>query len=229
MRKKLVYSLLLSVKNVSRLFYGYDISWVGDVPPNPWKNLRLVVFLNHTSLFEPLFVGWFPNHFLRRIAYNGLMPIASKALRRPIMGHFFNLVVGNVVSITRKKDHTWDAVFDRLATDSMVIIMPEGRMKRKNGLDKHGKPMTVRGGIADLLQSIPSGRMLLTYSGGLHHIQAPGQPLPCVFKTMRMRLENIDIAGYRDSLLRRCGGPDFKKGVVRDLESRRDLYCPVTR
>lgn len=226
MRKQLVYSLLLSVKGVSRICYRHDISWIGDVPEHPWKNLRIVAFLNHTSLYEPLFVGWFPNHFLKRIAYYGLMPIARKALHRPVMGHFFKLAVGNVVSVTRKKDHTWDEMFHRLKSDSMVIIMPEGRMKRADGLDKHGKPMTIRGGIADLLKSIPSGRMLLTYSGGMHHIQAPGQPVPRIFKTMRMHLENIDISRYREGILKKSGYANFKKFVISDLENRRDLYCP---
>ena len=89
MKKKLVYSLLLSIKGLSRIFYRHDISWIGDVPQNPWQDLRLVAFLNHTSLYEPLFVGWFPSHFLKRIAYHGLMPIAKKALQRPRNGALF--------------------------------------------------------------------------------------------------------------------------------------------
>jgi hypothetical protein len=40
-------------------------------------------------------VGWFPNNFLKRIATKGLMPVADKALQRPVMGNFFNLVAGN--------------------------------------------------------------------------------------------------------------------------------------
>ena len=227
MKKKLVYSLLLSIKGLSRIFYRHDISWIGDVPQNPWQDLRLVAFLNHTSLYEPLFVGWFPSHFLKRIAYHGLMPIAKKALQRPVMGHFFKLVVGDVVSVTRKKDHTWEEMFQRLKSDAMVIIMPEGRMKRINGLDKHGKAMTMRGGIADLLKAIPSGRMLLTYSGGMHHIQAPGQPVPRIFKTLRMHLENIDIARYREGILKKSGEANFKECVISDLETRRDQYCPI--
>ena len=55
MRKQFVYSLLLSVKCLSRIFYGHDISWIGDVPKNPWENLRLVAFLNHTSLYDRVF------------------------------------------------------------------------------------------------------------------------------------------------------------------------------
>ena len=56
-------------------------------------------------------------------------------------------------------------------------------MKRRNGLDSQGQPMTVRGGIADILEAIPSGPMLIAYSGGLHHVQAPGETLPAVFRT----------------------------------------------
>ena len=78
----------------------------------------------------------------------------------------------------------------------MVLLAPEGRMKLANGLDPQGKPMTVRGGMADILQIIGSGRMLLAYSGGFHHIQVPRQSLPRPFKTIRIRLEPVDVEAY---------------------------------
>ena len=227
MRAKIVYALLLSIKVFSRLFYRFDIQWVDAAPAAPWSNLRLVAFLHHTSLYEPLFVGWFPNRFLKRIAAKGMMPVADKALRRPVMGHFFNLVANNVVSITRLKDHTWQKVIAETTPDTMVVIMPEGRMMRKNGLDKYGNPMTVRGGIAELLEAIPEGRMLLTYSGGMHHVQTPGERIPRLFKTLRMRLQVVDIAAYCDNLLHQAGSQGFKAAVVHDLENRRDRYCPT--
>jgi len=225
-REKWVYGLLRSVKAMSRCFYRFDISWISESVDPSWDNIRLVAFLNHTSLFEPLFVGWFPNYFLKRIATKGLMPVADKALKRPVMGNFFNLVAGNVVPISRMKDQTWLNLLNSIHSDSMVIIMPEGRMMRRGGLDKNGKPMTVRGGIADLIQKIPSGRILMAYSGGLHHIQAPGQLIPRLFKTVQMRLESIDIQKYRERLLLRCAYKDFKTAVIKDLESRRDRFCP---
>lgn len=229
MRARFIYGLLLTVKALSRLFYRFDIRWAGDIPAAPWSDLRLVSFLNHTSLYEPLFVGWFPNHFLKRIAYNGMMPVADKALKRPVMGYFFNLVANNVVAITRLNDHTWQTVIDQTTPNAMVVIMPEGRMMRKNGLDKKGQPMTVRGGIADLLLAIPRGRMLLTYSGGMHHVQAPGECWPRLFKTLRMRLQVVDIATYRRKLMQQAGQQGFKQAVVRDLENRRDRHCPTNR
>lgn len=225
-REKWVYGLLRSVKAMSRCFYRFDISWVSESVDQSWDSIRLVAFLNHTSLFEPLFVGWFPNNFLKRIATNGLMPVADKALQRPVMGNFFNLVAGNVVPISRMKDQTWLNLLNNIHSDSMVIIMPEGRMMRRGGLDKNGKPMTVRGGIADLIQKIPSGRILMAYSGGLHHIQAPGQLIPRLFKTVQMRLESIDIQKYRERLLLHSGYKDFKTAVIKDLESRRNRFCP---
>jgi hypothetical protein len=98
-------------------------------------------------------------------------------------------------------------------------------MLRANGLDKNGRPMTVKGGIADIVRSIPQGRMLLAYSAGLHHVQTPGQRIPRIFKTVCMRLETIDIAAYRNRLMDRHGADGFKKALVRDLEYRRDRHC----
>jgi hypothetical protein len=100
-------------------------------------------------------------------------------------------------------------------------------MMRANGLDAEGKPMTVRSGIADLLEAIGKGRMLLAYSGGLHHVQAPGQRLPRLFKRIRMNLEVVDIAAYNAARLAEGGGPKgFRRAVVADLERRRDELCP---
>jgi hypothetical protein len=69
--------------------------------------------------------------------------------------------------------------------------------------------------------------MLLVYSGGLHHIHAPGERFPRLFQTARLRLELIDIPVYREKLLAEVGERGFKPAVVRDLERRRDSYCPT--
>jgi hypothetical protein len=225
MREECIYAMLRAVKGLSRLLYRFDIGWVHQPPADPWRNLRLVAFLNHTSLYEPLFVGGFPDKFIKRIAFKGLMPVADKATRRPLMGFFFRMVAKNVVAVTRKNDHTWNQVLSAMNPETMVVIMPEGRMMRANGLDKHGRPMTVRGGIADIVRSIHEGRMLITYSAGLHHVQTPGQRIPKAFKTLHMRLETVDIAAYRSRLMDRYGPDGFKKALVRDLETRRDRYC----
>jgi len=85
--------------------------------------------------------------------------------------------------------------------------------------------MTVRGGIADILQAVGSGRMLLAYSGGLHHVQVPGQFLPRLFKTIHVRVESVDVEAYCRSLREPPGSEEFKRAVKADLERRRDLYC----
>ena len=126
-----------------------------------------------------IFAGLPPNRFLRRIARHGLVPVAKKTSRRPFVGGFFRMVAAHVVPISRKRDHTWRTVVEKVDDPkAMLLILPEGRMMRRNGLDHEGKPMTVRGGIADILSAIPQGTMLLAYSGGLHHVQVPGETLP---------------------------------------------------
>jgi hypothetical protein len=99
-------------------------------------------------------------------------------------------------------------------------------MKRANGLDAEGREMTVRGGIADILEALPDGRMLIVYSGGLHHIQVPGELLPTPFKTLRCRMEMIDIPSYKEEMKREFPDLRFRKAVVADLTRRRDEYCP---
>ena len=220
-----VFSLLTFLKYVSKVFYRHDFAFIGPTPKDPWAGLRLVAFLNHTSLFEPLFLGGVPSRFIWRLAAHGVVPAADKTTGRPLVGLIFKFVAHHVIAITRERDDTWFAVLQKIDPQSMVIIAPEGRMKRSNGLDVSGKPMTVRGGIADILLAVKEGRMLLAYSGGLHHVQVPGHA-PRPFKTVRMRIENVDIAGYIKEMMA-SGGPDmFKKNVMKDLDRRRDENAP---
>jgi len=225
-RTLMVFWLLMVMKYVSRIFYRHDFAFVGDVPKDPWKDLRLVAFLNHTSLFEPVFVGGVPNSFLWRLAAHGVVPAADKTTERPLVGLVFKFVAHHVIAITRERDHTWFQVLQKIDPNSMVIIAPEGRMKRANGLDSNGQPMTVRGGIADILLAVKEGRMLLAYSGGLHHVQIPGHAMVRVFETVRMRIENLDIADYIAAMMAKGGPEEFKRNVREDLDRRRDFYCP---
>lgn len=227
MRSYIVFLVLLVLKAVSRLFYRIDVKWIGDVPPEPWRHVRLAAILNHTSLYEALFAGACPVHFLWRLARHGVVPIAQKTTDRAVVGRFYGMVAARVVSISRERDETWSEVLRQIDPDAMVIILPEGRMKRANGLDSEGKPMTVRGGIADILETMGEGRMLIAYSGGLHHVQVPGERFPRLFKTIRLRLEAVDMATYRAARLEEGGAKGFRRAVVRDLERRRDLYCPI--
>jgi hypothetical protein len=226
-RDALVFLLLLAVKLVTRLFYRIDVRWIDDPPRDRWHHVRLAALLNHTSLYEPLFVGGCPVHFLFRLARHGVIPVAQKTTDRVVVGRFFGLIAKRVISITRARDETWKAVLEQIDPDAMVILAPEGRMKRANGLDSEGRPMTVRGGIADILESIGEGRMILAYSGGLHHVQIPGERFPRLWKTIRLRLELVDIETYRRELLAAAGREGFRRAVTADLERRRDLYCPA--
>ena len=224
-RSVFVFSLLLFLKYLSKCFYRHDFGWIGETPRDPWAGIRLVAFLNHTSLFEPVFLGGVPNRFVWRVAAHGVIPAASKTTERPLVGLLFKFVAHHVIPITRERDHTWFAVLNKIDPKSMVVIAPEGRMKRATGLDLQGNPMTVRGGIADVMLAVGSGRMLLAYSGGLHHVQVPGH-IPNLFKTVRMRIENLEIGDYIVEQMAKGGPEQFKRNVIRDLERRRDEHCP---
>lgn len=223
------FALLVWLKTASRLLYRYDVEWVGEVPDDRWENIRLIAILNHTSLYEPVFAALLPTRMLWRLAAEGVVPIAEKTLDRPGVGWLLRFVGSRVVAISRKRDATWQEVLRQFEDpDAITVICPEGRMLRPTGLDSEGQPMTIRGGIADLLAGIRGGRLLLAYSGGLHHVAAPGDSLPRLFKRIAIRLEVVSIPKYQESL----GGTDdaqrFREAVVQDLTRRRNTYCPLT-
>lgn len=113
----------------------------------------------------------------------------------------------------------------QIENDSIIVIAPEGRMKRLNGLDLHGRPMTVKSGVADILELLEEGRMLIVYSGGLHHIQVPGQKRFKVFKTLKMNAEILDIKSYKSSFPEE--GIQWKRAVVQDMQRRLKTNTPT--
>ncbi len=225
-RDLLVFAVLLAVRGLSRLLYRHDAAWVGDPSQQSWERVRLALVLNHTSLFEVLLIGAVPKRVLWRLARRGTGPAADKTMARPFVGTFYRFVAKRVVPISRRRDETWEAFLDGIEGDVLVAMAPEGRMKRTTGLDLDGRPMTVRGGVADVIERLEAGRMVLLHSGGLHHIQAPGQRLPHLFKSIRLRFEGLDIAHYRREMRARADDDHgFRQAVARDLEGRRDQHC----
>jgi hypothetical protein len=222
--------ILLALKVVARTFYSPDAQAIdgGPIPGAPWDDVRLICFLNHTSLYEPLFAAVVPNRFMWQIASRGVVPIAEVTFDRSILGRFLRALVPQAVSITREPDRTWDALMDTVDERAMVIILPEGRMRRANGLDRDNKPMSARGGVVQILEKMGHGKMLMAYSGGLHHVQIPGQKFPRLFRTIRIRFELLDIADYLASMQAQATGGRLKKVVKADLDRRRDAYCPMT-
>ena len=97
-------------------------------------------------------------------------------------------------------------------------------MKRDTGLDSNGKPMTVRSGVAEIISEIQEGNILIAYSGGLHHVQHPGELIPRLFKTIHLNLEKIDILDYKKQF--NSDGIQFRKDIVADLENRLVQNCP---
>jgi 1-acyl-sn-glycerol-3-phosphate acyltransferase len=213
---------VFSTKIFSKIFYRTHANWLTPLEHIQWSQLRLVVVLNHTSLFEPLFLSAIPNNRLWKAIDRVVVPVADVTLNRPFVGFLFRKLVPNAVAITRKRDDTWTQFMQQLhRQNSLVLIFPEGRMKRKDGLDKNGKPMSVKGGVAEILENLTHGQMLIAYSGGLHHVQAPGEWIPGVFKKIEISFEQIDISNYKKDFT----GSDFRKLVITDLESRMAKYC----
>lgn len=225
MSSLLRFAALLLLKWLSKSFYRFQVSWLGASPRN-FDGLRLVVILNHTSLFEPMFAAVLPHRLLWQIARHGAFPGADITLNRPWVGRLFKAMAPTVVSITRKRDASWDDFMDTMGPDTIVLILPEGRMKRPGGLDKDGKPMTVRSGVVDILQRLDQGRLLIAISAGLHHIHTPGQGWPHLWQTASIAFENIAISDYKKAisagLNKTTSDSAFRKAVVSDLERRRD-------
>ena len=231
MKNLLSFTIINIVKALSYIFYRFEANWLDEASVRKWGEVKLIIFLNHTSLFEPIFLTQAPTAFAWRISKDIIIPGADITIDRPIVGRFFKWLVPGLVSITRKRDSSWKSFMQSISNKSIVAILPEGRMKRRDGLDKHGQPMSVRGGIADILSYIEGGEILFVYSGGLHHIQTPGQRFPKIFKKVKVNLEMLNIDKYKTLLIKKIKQLDklsvkphslkqFRTQVIEDLNYR---------
>lgn len=223
MRVILSFFILFGIKLFAKIFYKLEITWL-NAKDNGFDQVRLIILLNHTSLYEPLYVAAAPNRFLLRLARKMVAPGADKTLKRPVVGFFWKLMGPGLISISRRRDKTWTQFLEAIEKKSIIVIAPEGRMKRGTGLDSEGKPMTIKAGVAEIFEELNEGKMLIAYSGGLHHVQHPGQWLPRLFKTIKLNIEVLDIPEHKlilpeDPKLRR-------KAFIADLTQRMASKVP---
>jgi hypothetical protein len=213
------FSLLASVKLIVMLFYRFEQHWLSSSTKQQWREVNFIIFLNHTSLFEPLFLRLAPVSFLWRIANDLVVPGADITMARPITGKIYKTLIPGCIPITRKKDHSWQHFLNHVKNDKITAILPEGRMMRRDGLDKDGQPMTIRSGFVDILKKLDRGKILFVYSGGLHHIQAPGDKLPKIFKKIKVNMEIIDLPSYKQQF-NGTNDAEFKAQVMADVTNK---------
>jgi len=140
-------------------------------------------------------------------------------MKRPVVGKLLRTIIPGCIPISRERDDTWQQFLCYVDETKVTAILPEGRMKRQNGFDKHGQPMNVRSGIVDILQRLDRGNILFIYSGGLHHIQAPGDKLPKIFKTIKANAEIINLQNYKQQFTQ-DDYHSFRKSVLEDMDNR---------
>jgi 1-acyl-sn-glycerol-3-phosphate acyltransferase len=226
MKSLISFITLLTLKGLSNIFYKYKIGWP-KADPVRWDDLKLIVLLNHTSLLEVLYIGIMPVSFLRRLSRRLVVPIASKTIARPVVGFLFKIFSPGTVPITRKRDKSWNNFLDSIYDDSIILIIPEGRMKRRTGLDVEGNKMNVKPGVVDILANLKEGQLAFAYSGGLHHVQAPGEGWPKLFKTLYIDLEAFDIPAYKAKFDGEIGSYEWKRQMLDDMQNRLETKPPV--
>lgn len=220
MKTVVAFLILAIVKIISKIFYREEVKFLDNSSFNDFQNVKIVALLNHTSLFEPIFLAAVPFSLIWEFSKRAVGCGADITLNRPIVGFFWRFLLPEMISITRKRDETWEYFIKKIqAPGSIIFIAPEGRMMREPGLDKHGRPMSVRGGIVDVIENVHFGEMLLLYSGGLHHVHKPGDAFPRPFQTIKLNIDRVQIPLYKATY----AGLDSKarkKAIVQDLESR---------
>lgn len=226
MKKIIAFFILSSVKILSQIFYRHELTWINGKPFQNVRQYKVLILLNHTSLFEPLFLANLPMGLIWHFAKNLVACGADITLERPVIGYFWRYLAPEMISITRKRDETWDLFIEKVQNPNSIILMaPEGRMMREDGLDKHGNPMSVRGGVVDVLDQLDHGDFVILYSGGLHHVHTPGDLYPKIFKTIKMSAENISIKEYKAKFAH-LSDHERRIAITKELEARMNKNIP---
>ena len=75
------FMLLLVVHVATRLHYRLRVEWITPEPRNYARGTRIIVILNHTSLYEPLLAGFAPLSLLWKCGRHGVLPVAEKTMK----------------------------------------------------------------------------------------------------------------------------------------------------
>lgn len=215
--------ILIFVKTFALIFYRLETKWISTLKED-FTDIRLVILLHHTSLYEPLYMRVAPLSFLWRLSRKMVAPVADKTLNRPLVGKFWKIMAPGLMSVTRKRDKSWYQFLEAIKNKSVIVIAPEGRMKRGTGLDSEGKNMSVRSGVAEIINELNDGRILIAYSGGLHHVQHPGEVIPRLFKRLKLNLELLTVKEYKAQF--QSESIQLRRDIVTDLEHRLATNCP---
>lgn len=220
--------ILLVIKGLRYGIYPITVHPISrENSAKDWQKTRLILILNHTSLFEFLFGSALPVSYLWRMAGHLSFPVAQETLDKPFMSFLYQCMAPKVIPLSRKRDNTWADFSNGIGPDSIVIMMPEGRMRRLNGYDKHGKAMSVRAGVAEIIPRFKHENMLLVYSGGLHHVFPPGAVIPKLFRRIHAGLETVNVDKFIADLKARSTPEELTKAIITELAERRNLH--VTR
>ncbi|WP_163934191.1 1-acyl-sn-glycerol-3-phosphate acyltransferase [Paraferrimonas sp. SM1919] len=207
------------MKYIQKLFFPIEVKHPGK-EINFDNNTHLAVFLNHSSFIEVILAGILPNRALKQLAQKLIIPIAAETATRPI-GKLIRLIGPKILPISRRRDHSWHGFMNAIEEQDIMIFFPEGRMARRGGVDKHGKPMTMRRGIYDVLQAFKGKNMLLYYSGGFRHILPRGKYWPKFFKKSYGKVEIINVDEY---LAKFESYKDSAQAICEDLLTRKQNY-----
>ena len=220
LKNQVRYSFLAGLKVAGYVMYPSRLDWISQEPKS-WDDVSLILILNHTSLFEFVYGVSLPFSFLKELSKRLIIPVAASTMKNPVGNFVFANLAPKTIKLSRKRDQSWLHFLDSIDKNDICIFMPEGRMKRLDGLDKSGKPMTVKSGVVDLLEKYRGKKMVIVYSSGLHHVLAPGQHVPKVFKPILAKTELLNVDDYLGAF----AGKNLHEAIPRDLENRRDQHC----
>ncbi len=218
------FAFLAFLKTAGYIIYPSKLNWLSKTPDD-WGQVSLILILNHTSLFEFVYGVALPFRFLWELSRRLVMPVADSTLNKPLAGFVFSRLASKTIALTRKRDESWQKFLAEVTGDDICIFMPEGQMKRRNGLDKNGKPMVVKQGVYELLLRFSGKNMVIVYSNGLHHVLAPGDRMPKFFKRVEAQLEYCEVDHYLKNFIHQKKPGE---SVAKDLQERRDRYCGIS-
>ena len=186
--------LIRAVRFFVRPFHRVAVTGIERVPQG-----AVILCPNHSGLLDPFYVAIAITP--RRRGY----PMAKKELERvPILGRLLKKIEVIFVDRGQADVHAVKAALQVLKEDKILLIFPQGT-RVKNGLDKHGEPVTPKDGAS----------LFATRTG------APLVPVYIQEKRRLFRSVKVVFGDpYHPQTAERKATAEELAGITRDLMSR---------
>lgn len=205
-----------------KILYRCSWTWIGKNSDRGFQDMKALFLMNHTSYADHMIFVLVPINVIYKMFWNARIAVAQHQVKN--FKGLLQYLENNIVPLSRQRDDSWNNYLSNANAKSIFVMYPEGTRMSPEGLDKNGKKVRVKGGVADILELLPDGDIVILYLDGFYEILGAGMKFPKLFKKVRVTAEVVDIAALKHELAytgRHEDRYDFRVRFIEWFEKRK--------